>query len=594
MAAALEPTPIEQTLAGRRGDHVAALIGAWLVVVTPTLLLRPLSANEGLLLAGAGFAGASPLTGLLLRAVAAIGPPADLVLRALGLASALLGARAGARLLRDLGGRAAGSLAAPSIAGACLACHGAVLAAAGSLGPSALLWGAQAALLLLVLRAARLPTARAGTAAGAALAAAAAVATEPLAFTLVATLAGWLWRARRRGRAALALLLGGALALVPSIAWSPRLHLRAPDLALLARLARSLAGLGPEAGAAAYPVVAASMIAALAVAGLLRAGRDVAVICGGLLLSGALAAWLRPDAAAGVALVLPAVVLAASRLAPPRGGAGPDRLVWLALLLGVCGLTGLRAVTAAHRLPVDAAARALAPDERLVTEGRRGLERAVEFYRPRGPGPRRSKAARLWVPGDRQPRKVAVEAFGARVGELRLLRRGEPLYDLGEHLPGAEVVYTSNGASSRCSWMEAQGRFFCDGAEHRRVAWGFSTFDGVEADAVIAQPIDDGVLELRWRDVPLGGRLLGVAGVDDRSLEHSREPVRVEVRVADLPPFRFTRGAAPGLLPFEIDARRSAAPAGPVVVRVTTANDLWRPLFIDALVVPAGAGGGGP
>jgi hypothetical protein len=157
------------------------------------------------------------------------------------------------------------------------------------------------------------------------------------------------------------------------------------------------------------------------------------------------------------------------------------------------------------------------------------------------------------------------------------------VYDLGARLEEAVARYTEGEVVFPCPWRPDEGRFFCGGPEYQHVTRSASTFDGAEAEAIYAHPLDDGVLEVRWRGVPLGRRLVGIAGLDDPSIDFSTSEVELEVRAGSSAPLRLRRGARRGMLPFEI-ATGSAA-TGDVVFRLTADDDKGRHLFFDALVV---------
>lgn len=566
-------------------------------VLIVTLGLEPLSGREGELLAsvsqGSWLTSGSPLYVLILRAVDALGPPADVLLRCLSLVALIAGGALGGRLSLALGGTRRTALLVSTF----LMTHGAMLLAAARFVPASLIWTLEALLVLLVLDERR-EGPRRWRRSALVLAGVALVGLEPVAALLLPVLA--VWADRRGTRGIIAPLLGvAALGAALLVVWARARWaegvITLPDPLLLVRM---VVAAGPLEGFSepAHPLhVITGPALTLALLGLgatgwIRGGWPLRVIGLGLALPGAVALFLAREelwAGSTVAVLIPPVVLlGAFRIESIRPG--PDRTTWLVVLLGLCGLTGLRVIASYDHLETRTAAAALEPDEHTrVTDG--GLARAIDFYRPERPRPEQGaqRPVRIWRPGDRSPRLVAVHAHGRPLGRLHIVRPGAPRYDFMEQLPRARVTYREEGQTFECPWHRTKQRFFCGGPEYQHVVRSSSTFDGVQAEAIYIHPLDDGVLELRWDDVPLDGRLVGVAGLDDGSLSFSAEPVAMVVRAGDAPPLRLSRGRERGLLPFEVDLAGGPA-RGSVDFRVTTGDDRGRHFFLDALIVDRG------
>lgn len=571
----------------------------WILLIVPTLGLSPLSSREGLLLhrAGSPLASSSPLFELVLWSISAIGPPAELLFRLLGLFAGALGAFAAYRLLSSLAPPIHSAKPIAWIAVFGLGCHGSVVMGLTSFSPMVLLWGGLAAIVLLGVEIVSSTRPSMTVLIGASLIGLLIVSTEPLALVLLLAIALWLGFFEKQRLGAIAILGPSALcvlalatmgfAVVPT-----SLRFDVDTLDSMAFAISGLRGSTQPSGEGQIDLVSplvrvvAIVFTCLALTGLRRAPRALAALCSAMLVTGlGISSTRSGDVWSGtehILAIFPLVVLGTHRITS-MDQLGAFRKVWSSLIVCLCAATGLHAIVSAEPLPTRAVARALEPEERLVA-GEEGLVDAVEFYRSKLRQPS-ERVARLWVPGDREPRMVAVRAFGVQVGPVWIVRPpAEPLYDLAEHLPDAEVAYTERNRTFQCYWQESEQRLFCGGPDYQRVMWSFSEFMGIEADAVLVHPLDDGVLEIRWEEVPLGRKLFGLAGLDDRSIEFSQSPVFVEVSVSNRRPQKLTLGARRGLHSFEVDTA-SGPRKGPVVIRVTTPDDRGRHLFIDALTI---------
>ena len=535
--------------------------------------------------------GSSPLSAALIWITGQVGPPAELLLRSLGLGSLLLLAWAAARFCATAG-RSPG---AGRLAGLCCACQGSLLLTGARLTPAAVLAGLEGVAVLLVMSASPGSACRgwlwrcSGVAVALGL-----VLVTPWALPLaVALVLGLLLRCGDRPAAQAALiasLVGAAVGFwlqcssaLPSV--------RLPEWPQVAfwliapRPAEGFLG-SPSALETAVISAAAVLVCLLALDGLRRApplfsGLLVTHLgVSGVLLFGS-ADPLWSDGAAGL-LAAPLFLLAAWRVAHPQGDE-TGRKVACCVLLVVALASGWRTLQGYRHDEIRAAARLLAAEERPeCSDGR--LCEALTYYRPISPALGTRRRALLWRPGDDEPRPVYVHAFGQRLGRLWLLRPREPAYDLGYHFPEALVSYREGHRRQACPWDPERQRFFCGGPAYQVMTWTASTFDGVEGQALVVPPLDDGVTELRWNDVPLGNKLFGIAGLDDRSFDFSHQPVTVEIRVADGRPLRLVRGTERGLHPFSLDTS-ALPPRGSVVVRITTPDDRGRHLFLDLLTL---------
>ena len=570
----------------------APWVAFWVLLLFVTLGLQPLSGREaGLLEAATADSGSglgSPFYSLLLRALVYLGPPGEVVLRALSIFCLAAGGVLAAKLCRFSG---ASPLTA-SLVAICSMAHGALLLATVRLGPAIPTWAAEAFLLFVAVRARnarRLESTPAVLLCGAAVLV---VSLDPLAFLLLLVVGFWLGAERTMRQAALLLLLPAGAALLSLLfSYGPLLAagFRLPDPFMLGG---ELLGLGASEGIRLppHPLVVASgptialVLIGLAMTGWARARSEMRVMSLALFLPPVAALfWHRGVLWSGVqaALLLPPLLmLGAGRLQSVR--ASTDRTFWLLFLVGLSGLTGARTLTNYHHDETRRVAAMLSPDERTIVHDP-GVEAAIEFYRPASPVSRFSPV-RIWRPGDREPRLVAVHALGDRAGRLWLVRPGEPLFDAMDSLSDAVVSYRENENRFDCPWQPRRSRFFCGGPEYLAVSWSHAVFAGVGADAIYLHPLDDGVLEVRWEQVPLGRRLVGVAGLDDGSLDFSAASVSIEVRVGSLPPMVLARGSKRGLVPFELDTSGQSE-HGSIVLRVTTSDDRGRHAFVDLLTV---------
>jgi hypothetical protein len=577
----------------------APWIGAWGFLLTVTLGLMPLSGREAELLASTAASpwvrDVSPLAGALLRAIAAVGPPTEVLMRLLGLVALLTGGMLGGRICCELGG----SRRAGMLAGGFLMTHGALVLAATRLLPGSLIWALEASLILLVLAEGR-DGPRPNRRIALIVAAVVMVCLEPLTALLPLILAIWLLWSGRDWKLIVLLLSTAALGIVLAVAWGRPPRASGMRLPSLAEVVRELVAVGPWEGfhepVHALIVVSAPTLAlallGLALTGWVRSGWPMRIVSLALLLPGVLALFLPGSDAWGgtlAALLLPALVLLAARRTDTFEP-GPSGVTWFVLLIGLAGLTGVRVVTSYQHLEARAVAAYLEPWERpLVTDP--GLGQAIAFYAKPRDGGWASDAGwmdevlvKIWQPGDRTPRKIGVETFGWPLGRLWIVRSGEPLWDMSQELSSARVTYRERDREVDCPWHRERRRFSCGGPDYQGVNPGSATFDSVPLDAIYIHPLDDGVLELRWDGVPLGRRLVGLAGLDDGSLDFSTAPVAFEVQVGQRPPVELERGARRGLIPFEIDTR-GGPETGTVLIRVTADDDRGRHFFLDALTV---------
>lgn len=563
-------------------------MGAWALLLAVVVGAAPLTAHEGgLVAASAGddwLSPGSPLFSIALRLVAVLGPPADVALRFVLLASLLAGGIAGARVCAELGA----SRRAHVLAAVCLTSHGALVAAASRLGPSIVVWACEAVLLALALA-----MRRAGRTPPRWLAALAAVSgvlvlVEPATTPMILVLATWLARAPSGRGAAAAVIVpavaGVGLAVIAFRTWSST-GLVVPDIEALAS---AVVGLAPPADRVAPAhrfVVAAApaalvVLSGLAVSGWIRSRWDLRILSLGLALPSLALSCLDGGSMPGVLAMPPLIILGAVRI--DTLGPGADRAFWTCVLVGLSVATGIGAVTSPGRPETRAVAGMLAPETRVAVSDPR-LGAAIDFYRPRV---RRDGAAvRVWQPGDRTPRAVVVHAFGTRIGRLWVVRPGRPLFDAMAQLEEATVSYSERGRTIPCPWQRSRERFFCGGPEYQAVMRTSAELDGAMADAIYFPPLDDGVLEIRWDRVALGRRLVGLAGLADQAIDFSSEPVSIEVRAGSAPAMTLERGARRGLIPFEIETA-GGPDRGAVVMRVSTRDDRGRHVFVDAVTVP--------
>lgn len=566
-------------------------LAAWLVLPLVTLGLSPLSAYEGELLNAVGESShlqvGSLLYTSLLRLVTYFGPPADAILRLTILCAVVFGALLGGRLCLELGG----SNRAGMLAAGCLVTHGAMLLSVARLDPSALLWAFEAVLIWLVFsqRARGLGNLRI---AGLLVVGLLNIALEPLCFLFVAPLTCWLllFRREKLPGAVLLVVATGGLALFLYQQFSlEQFWFLIPDIWAVSG---EVLGISPVGSLQAPPhpfldtagPAVAVVLLALAVTGWIRGSWSVRLIGLGLFLPGIVAVFL-PRAQVWshghVGLLLPGIILLCA-LRTDSLRRGTDASLWLALLLGVSFGSGLEVMTGRTVDPTRAVAAALSPDEVAVVADP-GFGIALDFYRT-PPPERQGPKVRVWRPGDRNPRATVAYARGRQVGRIWLVPPGEVRHDLRVKLRQARVTYLEGDLEYDCIWQALRRRFSCDGPEYQHVAWGDSSFDGVTMDGIFVHPLDDGVLEMRWDDVPLGKRLVGVAGLSDGSIDFSSAPVQLEVIVGDRSSLKVAHGARRGLHPFEIDT--SAGPRkGSVVYRVTAESDNHRHFFVDGVIV---------
>lgn len=161
----------------------------------------------------------------------------------------------------------------------------------------------------------------------------------------------------------------------------------------------------------------------------------------------------------------------------------------------------------------------------------RPLERYVRLFVVVEPDPGRILGLleeRLGAPAARE-RRGRVEVLRFDLGERRVV------YDFAAELASAEVVVTDDGAEvMRCDRPTRRG-FACSGGK----AWQRVTREHLLVSensqlAVWAHPPPDGqVLELHWRDVPLGDVLVFSAGHTRAGADDARAPVEVEVVVGE-------------------------------------------------------------
>jgi hypothetical protein len=571
------------------------VILAWTLALWCTWGGLALSSTEGWWLAEAQqqprITAGSPLFGLLLQIINGLGPPADTALRLLNLLSIPLGAATGFWLCRALAKRHRSDWLTAWAWGS----HGAILVAGAMLSPVALVWAGECLVLLLALRQGAIgQQSRLGLAL-LCLVAVVTVATLPATVLMVVVVAGWLGWYRHQwlhavmvGGAATATLL--VLAGHGLVQW-PQLSPPSP-----LEIAHQVVGLVPLSGAqgeiaslslfwSAAAWIGASVLALLALVGIRQATGELRLMALGLALPG-LVAICAPAAFGEAApraclIAVPLLLLAAQGVANGLAP-GDGRRTWQAIFVGLCLLSAARVLTTSSQLDTREVAAGLAQDEQVIGANA-GLLQAVAFYRQQ-PQSEATREVLLWQRGDQEPRRMLAQALGQRLGGLWLVRPGQPVYDLGLHLDQAQVTYHERGQTYPCPWRASQQHFFCDGPAYQYVTWTAAPFDGVTEAALVLPPLDDGILEVRWSDVPLGRRLVGLAGIDDASLAYGRNPVNLEVSVADHPPLRLQRGDRAGLLPFNLETGPHRR--GDVTFRVTTADDRGRTFFVDAVTLP--------